>query len=239
MAMYESGPGYYRVAAKPAAEARMWMIAGIAGGIQPWWHHVGATAEDRRVYDSAEPVMRWHKANERYLCDRTPIATVGLAWSQRNTDFFGRDDPEARVDAAYTGFMHALVRARVPYLPLNLDDLDRAASIRTLVLPNIGALADRQAEAVRRFVAGGGSLVATGDTSLYTESGDPRPDFALADLFGCHRAAAPLARRPARAAASLHTYLRLPAAPAARHEVLRGFEGTDVMAFGGTLTPLR
>ena len=50
MAMYQSGPGYYRVAAKPAAEARMWMIAGIAGGIQPWWHHVGAYHEDRRMY---------------------------------------------------------------------------------------------------------------------------------------------------------------------------------------------
>ena len=45
MAMYQSGPGYYRVASKPAAEARMWMIAGIAGGIQPWWHHVGPTTK--------------------------------------------------------------------------------------------------------------------------------------------------------------------------------------------------
>ena len=40
----------FRVASKPAAEARMWMIAGIAGGIQPWWHHVGAYHEDRRMY---------------------------------------------------------------------------------------------------------------------------------------------------------------------------------------------
>ena len=50
MAMYQSGPGYYRVASKPAAEARMWMLAGIAGGIQPWWHVVGAYQEDRRMY---------------------------------------------------------------------------------------------------------------------------------------------------------------------------------------------
>ena len=50
MAMYQSGPGYYRVASKPAAEARMWMIAGMAGGIQPWWHYVGAYHEDRRMY---------------------------------------------------------------------------------------------------------------------------------------------------------------------------------------------
>ncbi len=40
MAMYQSGPGYFRVASKPAPEARMWMIDGIAGGIQPWWHYI-------------------------------------------------------------------------------------------------------------------------------------------------------------------------------------------------------
>jgi len=239
MAMYESGPGYYRVAAKPAAEARMWMIAGIAGGIQPWWHHVGAVAEDRRMYDTAAPVMRWHKANERYLVNREPIATVGLAWSQRNADFFGRDDPDNRVDAPYTGFMHALVRARIPYLPVNVDDIGRDASIRTLILANIGALSDAQAAAIRRFVAGGGSLVATGATGLYTEWGDPRPDFALADLFGCHRAAEPLPRRASRGAGSLHTYLRLPAGERSRHEVLQGFDGTDLVAFGGTLAPLQ
>jgi putative glycosyl hydrolase-like family 6 (GHL6) protein len=239
MAMYESGPGYYRVAAKPAAEARQWMIAGIAGGIQPWWHHVGAAAEDRRMYDTAEPVMRWHQANERYLMQRTPVATVGLAWSQRNTDFFGRDEPEARVDAAYTGFMHALVRARIPYRPLHIDEVDRHPAIRTLILPNVGAMSDGQAAAVRRFAAAGGAVIATGQTSLYDEWGEPRPDFALADLFRCHRAAEPLAPRRAGAAASQHTYLRLPADLRARHEILRGFEGTDVVAFGGTLTPLR
>jgi hypothetical protein len=239
MAMYESGPGYYRVAAKPAAEARLWMIAGIAGGIQPWWHHVGAAAEDRRSYDTAAPVMSWHKAHERYLIDRMPVATVGLAWSQRNTDFFGRDDPETRVDAAYTGFMHALVRARIPYLPIPIDDLDRDASIRTLILPNIGALSDAQAMAIRRFVDAGGSLVATGETSLYDEWGQPRRDFALADLFRCHRTAEPLPPRAPRAGASLHTYLRLPSDSRSRHEILRGFDRTDVLAFGGTLSPLR
>ena len=35
MAMYENSRTNFRVASKPAAEARMWMIAGIAGGIQP------------------------------------------------------------------------------------------------------------------------------------------------------------------------------------------------------------
>jgi hypothetical protein len=43
MAMYQAGRPTFRMSAKPAQEARMWMIEGIAGGIQPWWHFVGAS----------------------------------------------------------------------------------------------------------------------------------------------------------------------------------------------------
>ncbi len=265
MAMYQSGPGYYRIASKPAAEARMWMIAGIAGGIQTWWHHVGAYHEDRRMYRTAEPVTEWCRKNEPYLVNRTPIATVGIVWSQRNTDFFGRNDAGERVDAPYTGFMHALVRARIPYLPIHADDIERfsysssggpSGAPALLVLPNVGALSNAQVESIRRFVQRGGSLFATGLTSLYDEWGDPRPDFALADLFGCH----PIGETPKLTATgqrqgSVHTYLRLapelraridgpragdePTPAGERHIVLRGFEETDLLPFGGTLSPLR
>lgn len=269
MAMYQSGPGYYRVASKPAAEARMWMIAGIAGGIQPWWHYVGAYHEDRRMYRTAEPVMRWWKANERYLVDRTPVASVGIVWSQRNTDFFGRDEAGDRVDAPYTGFMHALIRGRIPYVPVHADDIERAGTtLRVLILPNVGAMSDGQAASIRRFVDNGGSLVATGDTGLYDEEGNPRPDFALADLFACHRLGeTPGLRGASRPATggegsgafapspSGHTYLRLtpewrgriegpkagnePPPVGERHEVLRGFDETDILPFGGLLSPLQ
>ena len=269
MAMYQSGPGYYRVASKPAAEARMWMIAGIAGGIQPWWHHVGAYHEDRRMYKTAEPVMRWWKANERYLVNRTPVASVGVGWSQRNTDFFGRNNAGDLVDAPYTGFMHALVRARIPYLPIHLDDVEQqGGGLKLLILPNVGAISDGQASSIRRFVESGGSLLATGATSLYNEWGEARPDFALGDLFACHRDSGAARSSPSTAregggdpsgafapSPSGHTYLRLtpelraridgpkagdePRASGDRHAVLSGFEETDLLPFGGTLTPLK
>jgi hypothetical protein len=267
MAMYQSGPGYYRVASKPAAEARMWMIAGMAGGIQPWWHHVGAYHDDRRMYRTAEPVMRWWRVHERYLVNRIPVATVGVVWSQRNTDFFGRDEPADRVDAPYTGFMHALIRARIPYLPVHADDIEQnAASLSVLILPNVGALSDGQAASIRRFVKAGGSLVATGDTGLYDEWGEPRSDFVLADLFGCHRAGPVPRLRPTRRSGATdgpaafapnpsgHTYLRLspelrarvdgpragdePVPGGERHAALDGFEETDILPFGGMLDPL-
>jgi hypothetical protein len=89
------------------------MISGIAGGIQPRWHYVAAYHEDRRIYNTRGPVMRWAKQNEQFLVDRQPIASVGVLWSQRNTDFFGRNEAADLADAPYTGFMHALARARI------------------------------------------------------------------------------------------------------------------------------
>lgn len=260
MAMYQAGRPTFRLASKPAAEARMWMLDGIAGGLQPWWHHVGAYHEDRRMYQTAEPVYRWHKDHEEFLVNREPIATVGVVWSQQNYDFYGRDDAELLVELPWRGITQALIRARIPYLPVHADHLDRDASkFSVLVLPNLGSLFEAQVDSIRRFVQRGGGLLATGDSSLFNEWGDPRPDFALADLFGAHVTTPPAAgneaRRRRNASETLHTYLRLvpecrglvdgpkssnePTAIGERHPVLHGFGEADILPFGGVLESLR
>ncbi len=253
MALYQNARSQFRLASKPAAEARMWMISGIAGGIQPWWHHVGAYHEDRRMYRAAEPVFQWHRRHERYLIDRRPVAAVGVVWSQKNTDYFGRDEAADLVDAPYRGFIQALIRARIPYVPVFADYIERdSAQFSVLALPNIGALSNAQCEAIRRFVERGGGLIATGASSLFNEWGEALPDFALADLFGAHAPARGFLRRPAPV---VHTYFRLspelraqvpgpkagdePVVNGPRHEVLRGFEETDILPFGGSLDAIR
>ena len=65
MAMYQAGKPTFRMASKPVPEARMWMLEGIAGGIQPWWHYVGASHEDRRIYNTSGAVFAWHKKKRR------------------------------------------------------------------------------------------------------------------------------------------------------------------------------
>ena len=228
MALYQP-----RVAAKPVPEAQMWMIEGIAGGIGPWWHIVGATPEDRRMFRTPERIFQWHRANEEYLVNRRPVAQVGLVWSQRNTDCFGRDDAAELVDAPYRGWAQALLRARTPYLPVNIADVGpQMSEFAVLILPNLGALEANEAEAVRAFAARGGAVIATGATSLYNEQGDPRPDFALADLFGAHAPGPDFGRRRPEQA---HTYLRL----TNRHAILQGFEDTDIIPFGATLAAMR
>ncbi len=237
MALYQAGRPTFRLSAKPPNESRMWMIAGIAGGIQPWWHHIGAWHEDRRAYHTAEPIFRWHEDHEQYLINRQPVASIGVVWSQRNTDYYGRDEAAELVDAPYRGIMQALIRARLPYLPVHADHIERdGARFSALVLPNVAALSDAQCEAIKRFAANGGGLFATGAASLYNEWGDRRPDFALADLFGAHAPAQDFGRNIAMRTTA-HTYLRLPNGRE-RHPVLRGFEETDILPFGGMLTAM-
>ncbi len=255
MAMYgNSRLTSFRAASKPAAEARQWMIEGIAGGIQPWWHHVGAYGEDRRMYKTAEPVMQWFKSNQRFLLNRKPVAAVGVVWTQQNTDYFGRDHAAELVDAPYQGFVQAMIRARIPYLPVHADHIDRdGPGFSVLALPGVGALSGAHCAAILRFVERGGSLIATGPTSMYNEWGDLRADFGLAGIFGAHSTGQDIGRT--NALVSRHTYLRLtpelrakvwgpktgdePAPVGGRHPVLAGFEETDILPFGGMLEPLR
>jgi hypothetical protein len=260
MAMYDLSEHNFRLATKPEPEARLWVVEGFAGGVQPWWHHVGADQQDRRMLQTAAPLWQWHAENETYLVNRRPVATVGLLWSQRNMDFLGRGDGDVHVEEPWNGFRQALIRARIPYVPVHVEDVAREArDMKLLILPNLGVLSDPQVAGVRAFVDQGGSLLATGISSLLDEWGDPRRDFALADLFGAHLPSGHGLRddatRTGWARGWEHTYLRLsperrgsvygphsdvPAGGAGeRHEVLRGFDETDILAFGGILEPLR
>jgi hypothetical protein len=122
---------------------------------------------------------------------------------------------------------------------VHVDQIERDASeFAVLILPNLAALTDGQAATVRQFVERGGSLLATGESSLRNEWGEARPDFALGDLFGAHtpekQAEDGIRRKWARE--TQHTYLRLASGSnspktslsgAARHPVLKGFEKTN------------
>lgn len=258
-ALYQTEGATFRLSSRPEPELRLWALEGVAGGIQPWWHYVNAYHEDRRQYQTPVAMGQWLARHEEFLVRREPVATVGIVYSQRNNDFFGRDDAETQVNLPQRGFAQALTRARIPFLFINADDLERdSAGMRLLILPNLGLLTDEQIAAVRAFVSRGGGLIATGAASLCDRWGDPRPDLGLADVLGVRLPADHPWRDPARrrewAGTSAQTYLRLtpelratvygphppgePAASGTRHPVLKGFEATDILPFGGSLEAL-
>ena len=149
MPQYQLGTPAFRLASMPPAEVRLWSSSAFAGGIQPWWHHIGAMHEDRRQYNTAAPIFVWHEANQDILFHREPTADVGVLWSQQNHDYLGRDRAWDITLNPYRGVAKALDKAGITWLPVHADAVGNAAGrFRTLLLPNLGAMSPTQVAAV-------------------------------------------------------------------------------------------
>jgi hypothetical protein len=173
-------------------EIHLWTADGIAHGMRPWVTKFNAKPLDSRWFRPVEELFAWHAANEQYFRNEANLARVAIVFSQQTAL---RVAPDA--DDFIRGAFHALIEARIPFEMAHdeLLDADRIRPFRTLILPNLAALSEAQCAQIRAFVVSGGSVVATHETSLYDEGGRRRPDFGLADLFGCSYAGSTIARQ--------------------------------------------
>lgn len=202
-------------------EIRLWVADGIAHDLRPWFTKFNAKVIDRRWLPVVEDIYKWHHANEAYLRNERSFARVGMVYSQQTASFYGGPQARAKVEDPALGFYQALVEARIPFEMVHdgLLDPQHIAQFRTLILPNIAALSTKQCEQLQEFVKGGGSIVATYETSLYDEWGVRRPDFGLASLFGASFAGT-------EQGPMLNSYLSLEKDPVTGkyHSLLAGFE---------------
>jgi len=128
--------------------------------------------EDQRRY-----VKFYHRNFEHYQ-DIDNVADVAVLHSYA-TMGFNNDRPAVSTML----FEQALIQARVSFdiiFDANLRDLSK---YRVLALPDQECLSDEQLDLIRKYVRGGGGLVATEQTSLYTPSRQRRRDFGLKDLL--------------------------------------------------------
>ncbi len=116
---------------------------------------------------------------------------------------------------------HALIEDRMPFEMVNdqLMDTERLKPFKLLILPNIAALSTAQCEQLKKFVADGGSIVASYETSLYDEEGRQRKDFGLSELFG-------VSYDGATEGPLQNSYLRIKKDPVTNqfHPILKGLE---------------
>jgi len=171
-------------------ELRLWVADGIAQGLRPWFAKFNCKVIDPRWMPVVEGIYRWHAANEAYLRNERPVARVALVYSQQTAAYYGGEEARAKVEDPILGFYEALIEARIPFEMVHdhLLDAQHIGQFRTLILPNIAALSATQCKQLDEFVEGGGSLIATLETSLYNEWGVRQPNFGLASLFGVNYA---------------------------------------------------
>jgi hypothetical protein len=123
-----------------------------------------------------------------WLTHKSPEPWAALVMSDNTRNFYGRSagKVEERYLASVLGTFRTAVEEHLPVTVINDWNLTPAdlARYKVLILPNTACLDDAQAAAVDQFVRNGGGLVASLDTSLFDEYGNPRKNFALGAALG-------------------------------------------------------
>lgn len=167
-------------------EIRLWVADGVANGLRPWFTKFSGVLHDERWLETVENLYRRYYSWEKYLRNQESLARVAILYSQQSAWFEPQGRVREKVEDPTLGWHHALIEARIPFEMVHdrLLDPEHLRRFKTLVLPNIACLSDDQCSQLARFVNFGGGLVATYETSLLNEWGEPRKNFGLAQLFG-------------------------------------------------------
>jgi hypothetical protein len=184
----------YRHTSSSAQEMELWLAQTAACGMAPWEHWPGGSPRDTRWKQPAHEFFDWMAANDIHFRNHVSLADVAVLYPQRTISFYRSDgtaerklnnaaiDPEDYLQGLY----YALLEHHIGFDFIHQEKLtpEAPSRFRALLIPNAALLRDEECEAFRKYVAGGGSILATFETSRYNEWGDQRGDFALHDLFG-------------------------------------------------------
>jgi type 1 glutamine amidotransferase len=168
----------------PPAEIMRRMMLALTYGASPSIAVAQPENLQQELYHCLDEVAR----RKPWLTHKSPEHWAALVMSDNTRNFYGRSagQVEERYMAAVFGAFRAAVEGHLPMAVINDWNLNEAdlAKYKVLVMPNTACLDDAQVAAIEAFVQRGGGLVASLDTSLFDEFGDPRENFALAGVLG-------------------------------------------------------
>lgn len=170
---YTAGSGYYGGEGGNRASMAESMVfnrqsLGMVGGV--------LKAPD--IPNDQKQYIRFFHENFQYYEGVQNVADVAVLYSYASMGF-----NNARPSVSFMLFTQSLIQSMVPFDIIFDEHLKNLSRYRVLVLADQECLSDKQMELVRKFVQQGGGLVATGQSSLYTNRRLRRPDFGLKDLF--------------------------------------------------------
>ncbi len=136
-----------------------------------------------RIFDRLMPYYP-HLGGER-------VADIGIFYSLESKFNFGTNGRPAGQqdlsDAHTASSMQAasrLIGAHHPFCVITKQSLAKLDQLRLLILSGVNMMDTEEVEAIRAWVQGGGTLLASGCTSLVDKRGQMQKDFMLGDVFG-------------------------------------------------------
>ncbi len=146
---------------------------------------VNPNAHERmgRIFDRLMPFYP-HLGGERVM----DIAVYYSLESKFNFKGNGKPISQADTSDAHTaGAMTAsrwLIANHLPFGVVTKRSLSKLAECKVLVLSNVNLMDEEEIAAIREWVRGGGTLFASGGTSLVNKRGQLQKDFMLAEVLG-------------------------------------------------------
>ncbi len=219
---YSTGPMRWREVTKSPAETVMWFSETLASGMVPYYHIVGGEkglGEDLRWQEIGRDYFQWTARHDPHFVNKSTIANIGVVMGQR-TQLFYKPPRDVSMQQSMDAMYYALLEGRFlfDFVHEDLLDLQRIKKYAALILPNTALLSDAQCRQLRDYASQGGSLLATFETSMYTDRNERRADFGLSDVFGIHLAGEMIGRR-----GNANSYLARIERP---HPILDGFTDT-------------
>ncbi|QVL34262.1 ThuA domain-containing protein [Telmatocola sphagniphila] len=159
-----------------------------------------AVGQPKRLRAEVDRCLDEVQKRKPWLTHKSPEPWAALIMSDNTRTFYGRQ--AGRVEERYMSSVFGTFRATLEeHLPttvvndwnLTLEELKKYAVV---ILPNTASLDDKQVKALDEYVKQGGGLVASLDTSLFDEYGDPRARFALGNLLGVDYLGLPTSKAP-------------------------------------------
>lgn len=175
----------------PAASIESYIAESFLTGSSPILIDQSMFWFDQSTFEVIKRNTKWLRESREYIVNAEPVSYVALLHSIE-VKINNKPSPwtypyyAANERRNFEGFYNALRTNRVPFeviteYGVRNSDLTR---YKTLILPNTVRVSDNTAEAIIRFVAGGGGLVASFLTGTEDEKGNPRQIPVLANLLG-------------------------------------------------------
>jgi len=131
------------------------------------------------VPEQAKPYIDFFNKRSKDMVNTKPVADVAILRSFTSIAF----NP-AGSNVSTILFEQSLIQAKIPFAIIFDRHLADLSAYKALVLADQDALSDLQVASISDFVKSGGSVVATGRSSLMNEWRLVRPKLGLADVLG-------------------------------------------------------
>lgn len=191
--LYGGNGTSHRYVMDPVLDLKVWLWQSLSAGGRFWncsftGSHPGATYDQRTAYHQTE-TYQFVKSHEAALTQQVSVANISVYYSRATRlSFRNKSEEGDRFEAFIKGVETVLIENHIPHDFIADDQVseERLSKYKVVILPNVRCLSDQEVSLLQDYVGNGGNIIATYETSMYHADGSKRPDFALAEIFGCN-----------------------------------------------------